>query len=311
MVSFVLFSFVLPVVAGVGVLAIGWLIPPLRRREWITSSTFGIALGVGLLLSYLSELGVPEFPPQRSDIWIGWLGIAVLPLAILFSLTSRRGFPWLELCGVVLGGLIALLPIVSGVENFKGDPKPLFPGMGVAAHGALAFMIAFGYVALGRLQDVRRGATIPVALALSFGGSAMCALASGWITMTIFFGVLASLAGVGAILTRFSGSPAIGRGGAVVAVLLLVVLPVASWHKTTAPDALSWWFWLLLAGAPFLLLVCENRVFEKIPALVAFWIRTVLVAIPVAFVLCRVVPMLLGETSGGGDGMDDMMWMNQ
>jgi hypothetical protein len=271
------------------------------------SSAFGIALGVGLFLSYFSEAGVPEFPPPTSDVWIGWIGIALVPIAILFSLTGRRGFPWLALCGLVLGFLIALLPIASGLESFKGGPKPLFPGMGVAAHGALAFMVAFGCVTRGRLQDIRRGATIPVALALSFGGSAMCALASGWITMTFFFGVLAALSGVGAILTRFCGSPALGRGGAAVAVVILVVLPMATWHKTTAPEALHWWFWLLLAGAPLLLLVCENRVFKKMPATGAFWARTVLVALPIAFVLFRVMPMLLGESSGGGDDMDDLM----
>lgn len=310
MISVVLLSVLLPIAAAVGVLTFMWMIPPVRSRSALSGSAFGIALGVGLFISFFFEAGFPEFPPRTSEGWIGWLAIVIVPISFLFALTSRREFPWLETCSLLLGLLVALVPVFAGVERANGELKPLFPGMGVAAHGALAFMIAFGIVAIGRLQETRHGAILPTAFGLSFLGSAACALASGWISMTILFGVLAAIAGICAILTRFSGLPAIGRGGAVAVVLVLVILPMATWHKTTAPEELHWWYWLLLAGSPLLLLPCENRFFSRLPANGAYWLRAVIVAIPIVFVLIRIMPMLVGQDAGGDD-MDDMMKMYQ
>ena len=309
MVTHILFSFVLPVLIGVGLVAIGWMIPVIRRRHWLEGSAFGIALGATLFASFFAEVGMPTFPPPRSDAWVGLIALCIAPIAVLFALTGRREFPWLEVPSCLLGVLIALLPVISELSG--GKAKPLFPGMTAASHGLLALAIAFGGVALSRLQQVRPGATIPTVVAMSCGAGALCALASGWITMTFLFGVLAAVCGVSAILARTGGKHPIGRGGAIAAVMILTVLPMATWHKTTAPEELAWWFWLLIAGAPLLLLPLENRVIAKVSDLSAYWIRIVVVAIPIAYVIYLLIPMLAGGESSGGDEMDEMMRMYQ
>lgn len=307
--SLFFFSFLIPAIVGAAILALGWLLPPVRKVNWLRTSMFGVALGVGLVGSFYAESGMPVFPPPKSDVWIGWLAIFAIPVSIAVALTGKREFPWVELCALILGLVIAFLPYIAWREDAGDYPKPLFPGMSGGHHGMLAILIAFGCIVMARLQEVRPGATIPVALAIVYTACSISALASGWITMGILFGVIAAISGAGALIGRFAGKPAIGRGGAFAAVLFLTVLPTATWCKTSPPDDFRWWFWAILAGTPLLLLPCENRVFAKMPATAAFWIRVVIVAIPAVFILILVIPMLTGGSSGGEDEFDDMMQM--
>ena len=68
---------------------------------------------------------------------------------------------------------------------------------------------------------------------------------------------------------------------------------------------------MLLGGAPVLLLPLENRFINKLPPAGGYWIRVIVVAIPVVWVLIRIYPALAGEASNASDEMDDMMKMYQ
>ena len=316
MLKMILLSFVLPVFTGAGVLAFGWLCPPLRKVRWIASCAFGVALACGFILAYFGEMGyvLPTVPPLRSEGWLIVLGLFCVPLAIFLAFTEDKDHPWIEMTGLVLGLGVALLPAVFAADKsiFDGSAKPLFPDMGALAHGALAIELALGLILLVRLAAVRGGPTIPCALAFAFLGGAALSMASGWISLTILFGVLSAVSATGGLFSKFSGMPLIGRGGASVAAMLLILLSTACWYKTTAPDDLHWWYWVFVAGAPFLLVPLENRVFSKMPGAAAFWIRMVVVAIPVVYVIVRVLPMITGDGgSDASDGMDDMMQMYQ
>ncbi|MAB29250.1 MAG: hypothetical protein CMJ53_08250, partial [Planctomycetaceae bacterium] len=83
----------------------------------------------------------------------------------------------------------------------------------------------------------------------------------------------------------------------------------ACWYKTTAPDDLHWWYWVLVAVSPFLLVPLENRLLAKLPDAAAFWLRMVVVAIPVVYVIIKVLPMITGD--GGSDSTDEMDQMMQ
>ena len=316
MLKMILLSFVLPVFTGAGVLAFGWLCPPLRKVRWIASCAFGVALACGFILAYFGEMGyvVPSVPPVRSEGWLIVLGLFCLPLAVFLAFTEDKEHPWVEMTGLVMGFAVALLPAIFAAEKsfFGGTAKPLFPDMGALAHGALALEIALGMILMIRLSTTRGGPTIPCALAFAFLGGAALSMASGWISLTILFGVLSAISGTAGLFSKFSGMPPIGRGGASVAVILLILLCTACWYKTTPPDDLHWWYWILVALSPFLLVPLENRLFAKMPDAAAFWIRMVVVAIPVVYVIIRVLPMITGDGgSDSTDGMDDMMRMYQ
>ena len=306
-----LYSFLIPALFGSGLLALGWLLPPLRKRGWLQASMFGIALGAGLAGSYFAESGLPAFPPPRSDVWIGWLGPGLVVVSLLAVIVGLRRFPRNELFALLLGTVFACMPLLAWMAGDNADPKPLFPGMTGGDHVMMAIVIAFGVLVLGQLQEIRPGATIPCVLGTTFTACSLTALASGWITMSVLFGVLGAISGAAALIGRFSGSPAIGLGGSTAVVLLLVTLPLATWCKTTPPDDLHWWYWVILVAAPLLLLPLENRWFEKMPKNAAFWIRIVIVALPAIWVLIRIVPMLLGDSSDELDEMDEMMKMYQ
>jgi hypothetical protein len=306
--SLFLFSFLIPALIATAILVAWWLVPALRKQVWLRGSIFGIALGVGLLLSYRAENGFPVFPPHRSDIWLGWLGPGMILVALLGALSERwNTFPWLEVCGLLLGTAVAFMPISAWLAGSADEVKSLFPGMEGADHVMLGVVIAFAAVLFGRLQEVRPGAIIPCAFAMVFTVSALTALASGWISLTLFFGVIAAISGAAGLVNRLAGSVPVGRGSVFALCLALVILPVACWCKTTPPEALYWWYWLVLAGAPLLLFPCENRWFEKMPRPLAFWVRFVIVALPTIYVLLMVVPMLAGEPSDGTDDLDAMM----
>ena len=309
--SLFLFSFLIPALIGTALLVAWWLVPVLRKQFWLRGSILGIAVGLGLLLSYRAENGFPVFPPHRSDIWLGWLGPGMILVALLGALSERwKTFPWLEVCGLLLGTAVAFMPIPAWFVGSADDVKSLFPGMEGADHVMLGVVIAFAAILFGRLQEVRPGAIIPCAFAMVFTVSALTALASGWISLTLFFGTIAAICGAGGLVNRLAGSVPVGRGSVFALCLALVILPVACWCKTTPPEGLHWWYWLVLSGAPLLLLPCENRWFEKkLPAIVAFWVRFVIVALPTIYVLVMIIPMLAGETSDGTDEFDAMMKM--
>ena len=311
MLEMVLMSFLLPALAGAGVLALCWLAPPIRRQRWLASSCFGIALGGGLALSYLSEIGGPSFPPPRSEGWIMLAALASMPFALLLGFTDKREFPWVELTGLCTGVVVGLMPVISGTESLPGVPKPLFPDMGIVSHAILALELAFGIIVVIRLAQVRTGATLPTAFAICFTGASACSMASGWISLSVMFGVLGAICGAAMLFARFSGGPSIGRGGAAVAAGLLVFLSTACWYKSSPPPEVTWWVWMLVAGAPLLLLPLENRLVERMPAVGAYWLRVVVVAAPVVWVLVRVAPTIIGETGSGTDEMDEMMKMYQ
>ena len=306
-----LLSFLLPVLAGAGILALGWLTPPIRKVRWLSGCTFGVALAGGLALSYLAESGFPGFPPARSEGWIMLAALVCIPYALVLTFTEKLEFPWIELTALGTGVFVALLPIISGSELLPGIPKPLFPEMGITSHAKLALELAFGILVVIRLVQVRPGATLPTVFAICFTGASACSMASGWISLSIMLGVLAAVSGVGALFARFASAPNLGRSGAVVSAGLLIFLSTACWYKTTAPAEVTWWVWMLVVGAPLLLLPLENRVMAKLPPNGAFWIRVIVVAIPVVWVLVRIYPALAGEASDVPDEMDEMMKMYQ
>ena len=88
MIKTVIFSMVLPVLAGGGLVALCWLLPPLRKWRWLSSACFGLALAVGVFASFVAENGVPPFPPDERAQWVGLAAVLAAIFSILGPMTG-------------------------------------------------------------------------------------------------------------------------------------------------------------------------------------------------------------------------------
>ena len=291
----ILKSLLLPTCAGAGVIALAWLLPPLRKWRWLGAWAFGLALAVAVLGSWVSENGTPTFPIGSRDQWVGIMAVLAAVYAALAALTGKREFPIPQITAVIAGGIVAIAPLIDGMCGGKG--RMFFADMGVADQFAIGLAIAFGYLALLGVAERRTGITLPIALAIVFVALALLSHAAGWISMIFANAALAGTAFIAGVVARFGGAPAIGRGGLVAACVLLAVFPVAIYRQ--AYHEIPWWVFLLVAGAPLILLPLEVKAMEKLPSWASALIRIGCVALLVGF-------GLLYGLGGGEEAIDSM-----
>lgn len=284
MVMTVLLSLVLPVFAGVGILALCWFVPPLRKWSALSHTAFGFALAAGVVASFAAEEGLPAFPPdQRAHlvclISLVAAGIAFL-LAFLGGPEKPRSWPMYETACVLAGGVIGALPWIAAAVDERPVDKFMFSSTTIADQVAIGLAVTLGLLLLDRIAANRHGVTMPLVSALAFGGLAPLADAAGWITLTFLAATAAGVSFCGAFIARFSGHPSIGRGGLAVMVILLAIFPVAGFRQNYGDY--PWWCWGLVVASPIMLLFLENPLVEKFPPWMQTAVRLVAVAIPVA-----------------------------
>ena len=295
MVMMVLKSLVLPVLAGGGLIALCWLLPPLRKWKGLSAAAFGLAIAVAGFGSWLAESGVPQFPPTEMAQWLGIKAIAAGLLAVLVILTTRREFPVPELTALIVGGLVAAGPTIARMAG--GNRDIYFADMSMADHLGMGLAVAFGYLIFDRIAERRVGITLPLSFAIVFAGLALLADQAAWISLTFFCAAISGTCFIATIANRFGGSPSIGRGGVIAAILLIVVCPVAA-YRQGYPE-FPWWSLLLVAGSPLVLLPLEVKAIDKLPDWASALIRVGCVAILVALGLLYGMP-------GGEDVIDPM-----
>jgi hypothetical protein len=296
MIIMVLKSVVLPVLVGGGTIALCWLLPPLRKWGWLCGSAFGLAISLAVFGAWFAENGMPTFPVGSRSEWIGIAAAFAFVCAVLASLTGLRAFPVPPLTALVVGALLAAAPVINGLAG--GKDRPLFADMGIADQLAIGFAVAVGYLALHEIAERRNGLVLPLAFMIAFGALAPLADHAGWISLTFVAMAASATCLVAAVCARFGGSPAIGRGGLIAAVILLAVLSVAGYRQTF--HEIPWWCFLLVAGSPAVLLLFEFKVFDKVPPWGAATLRLAAVVILVAM-------GLLYGLSGGEPDVDPMM----
>lgn len=295
MVMMILKSVVLPVLAGGGVIALSWLLPPLRRWGWLCSSAFGLALGLAVFGAWFAENGLPTFPVSSRSEWIASIAAFAMVAALAAAVTGARAFPVPHLTALAIGGIVAAAPWLNSLAG--GQDRPFFADMTVADQMALGLVVAFGYLALHDVAERRHGMTLPLAMTFAFGALAPLADQAGWISLTFIAIVASATSFIAALCARFGGSPSIGRGGLIASVLLLAVLPVAAYRQTF--HEIPWWCFLLIAGSPLVLLPLEIKLIDKLPPWGATTLRLAAVAILIAL-------GLLYGLSGGEPEFDPM-----
>ena len=305
MVMIVIKSLILPVLAGGGFIALAWLLPPLRKWTWLSGAALGLALAIGVFASFVPENGLPTFPPGSRAEWLPLAAIMAGALALLMPLTgvpgSTRSWPLLELVAVIAGGLVAKAPFLAALA--EGRPlesaKPMFSDSTIADQVGLGLAVALGIMLFDRVAAARPGFVLPLMLCLVFGGLAPLADAAGWITLTFLAATASGVCFVAMLAAAFGGSPGIGRGGIVAAVVLLAVFPMAGFRQTYGD--FPWWCWGAVAASPLSLLFFEIPIFGKLPT----WAGTTLRLLAVVVVLGIAVGVALssGDTSGDDGGM--------
>ena len=102
----VLLSLILPVFAGGGFIAICWLLPPLRKWNWLSGAAFGLALASAVFASFTAENGLPTFPPGSRAQWLSIAAIFAGFFALVAPLTGSAGheskWPSVEITAVVV-----------------------------------------------------------------------------------------------------------------------------------------------------------------------------------------------------------------
>lgn len=295
----VLLSLVLPVLAGGGVIALCWLLPPLRKWNWLAGAAFGLALAAGVFASFLSESGLPSFPPAQKAGWLGIMAVVAAALALLLPITGQpgqqRSWPLLELIALCVGGLVAKLPLLAAFVGGTdlADASPMFTDMTWADQIGLGLGVAFSILLFDRVIANRPGFMIPVVLLIVFAGLAPLADAAGWIALTFLAATAAGVCGVAALSAAFGGSPNIGRGGLVAAAVLIAVFPVAGFRQLYGE--FPWWCWVLVVSSPWTLLIFEIPVFSKLPG----WAGNTLRILAVGGLVGAGV--LIATSSGGQD----------
>lgn len=280
----VLLSLVLPAMAGIGVLALCWFLPPLRKWNALAHSAFGFAIAAGIVASFAAEEGLPSFPPDQRADWVGLIAVIAAIIAFVLAFIGGpekpRTWPMFELISVLVGGAVAALPWLASLVDDRSIEKFMFSDTTIADQVSIGLGITLGLLLLDRIAANRHGVTMPLVFWLVFAGLAVLAQESGWITLIFLSATAATVCFAAAFLAKFSGNPSIGRGGLTVAVILLAVLPVAGFRQTYGD--FPWWCWGLVVGSPVVLLLFENPIVDRFPAWLQTTMRIVAVAIPIA-----------------------------
>ncbi len=297
----VLLSLVLPVLAGTGILALCWLLPPLRKWTALSHTAFGFALAAGVVASFAAEVGLPYFPPAQRAHWVGVVGVVAAGVAIVLAFLGDpekpRSWPMYEMVSVLVGAFIATLPWIAAAVDERPVDKFMFSDTTIADQVAIGVAITLGLLLFDRIAANRHGITMPLVFTMVFGGLAALAMEAGWISLTFLSATAAGVSFCGAFIARFSGNPSIGRGGLVVALILLAIFPVAG-HRQNYVD-FPWWCWAFVIGSPLVLLFLENPIVEKFPPWMQTGIRLLLVLVPVVIG----VAVALGAASPEDAGM--------
>jgi hypothetical protein len=286
----VLKSLILPILAGGGLICICWMLPPIRKWTWLANCAFGLAISIAAFGSWTAENGLPSFPPEEMAQWLGVFAVCAMVAAMVASATGTRTSPVTELTAVITGGLVALAPIIS--EQFKGKEQ-LFADMQVADYLGIGLAVALGYLVLTPIAEKRQGTLLPVVFCLAFGGLAPLADAAGWITLTFLCAAVSGTCFFAALAARFGGSPTVGRGGILAAVILLSIFSVACFRQ--GYPEFPWWCLLLVAGSPLILLPLDISLLDKFPCWVATLLRVGGVVVLVG------LGLLFGLTGGEAD----------
>lgn len=198
---------------------------------------FPLAVGVAILVAFVSQEWPAAFPfPQRWQ-WIAALAAACTLLGVLAAAISSPVAALIVSAGgaaLATGYLIDYGPLANGVGRV-----PL-----AAAAGGLVLLME-------PLAVRRRGFALPAAAWMAFTGLSVAALHAGFAKLSLIAAGASAAAGAGVVAGLLQPRLSLARGAMTVLAPMFVVLLATGWAYE-GRQSLGPWPWILLAAVPVL-----------------------------------------------------------
>lgn len=277
-----LLSIVLPASIAAVVMVVGWRpwrrSTPVRNGHW----SVPIAFGIGFIVSFFIEDGLPRWPFDRYQ-WIGPLAAGAAAAGFAHALTPRR---WWS---------VVLIAVATAVLSGALIAPPGWTT--IAARIGLALIVLASVLLLEPLAARRPGPLIPFVLIISFTTTSILFFESGFAKLSIVCGAMSGISTASFLLALLNRNFTLARGGAVwIGALLPALLLIG--HAYDQAELPLVCFVLPLA-APLTLWLAEIRRFKR-------WgpTRAALVATVVAL-LCNAAALGIALQAGADEGDED------
>ena len=270
----------LPTFVGAILIVPAWLVPRIRDLGGVAGSALGVALGMTLVVAFMSEAGVPSLPPAQKWHMLPIIACGIVILCPVVALMDGSGELGRWLISTATGAVIGWLAV--------------FPQMGIEGRVLLAIWVGVSFMVMSWVSHRRRGITVTLSLTIVFTALAILCWQAHQITLTLINIALACTSVIGFVSALVAEvwtrdqegkrrSIAIGWGGAFAAASLVPLTCFCGWAYTMGD--VRWIHWALVGAAPVMLVVGEMPWLNRHKGLGSSFIRVSLVCIPVALAL--------------------------
>jgi hypothetical protein len=228
-----------------------------------------LALPVACIAGSIALWGWPGFPPLLAEGWLPFIAAAALVAGLLdrlwLSESRARLLPWILLAAFSVGSVL-------GARR-----KVWSPGESVAWHGALVLGLAALQASLERIALRRPGASLPLAGFIWSAGTAGALAVTGSLKYAQLGGLSAAALGAAATVAWIKPGLRLAHGPAATLAAWNGALLVLGYFYSDLPALPA----VLLAAAPFSLLIGEAGVLADRRPWAGALVRALLVAVPV------------------------------
>lgn len=281
-----------PALIGAVIIVPAWLLPRIRGLSGLTGSALGVALGMALVIAFMTEAGIPSLPPSQKWHMLPILACGIVILCPVVALVDECGELGRWLISIASGAIIGWLAV--------------FPGLGLVGQILLGFWVGISFMVISWVSHRRRGVTVTLSITLVFSALSILCMEAHFITLTIIAGALAATSGVGFVTALYSEiwgptvqpgpivfpgdeselpsrSLAIGWGGAFAVASIIPLVAFCGWAYNVGD--VNGIHWGLVAAAPLMLCIGELPGMNRRSGFWWFLVRVGLVALPIALAL--------------------------
>mgnify|MGYP003579573763 CR=1 FL=1 len=252
------------------------------RGQWGAPLGLGAATISAYLMAFVAlKEPLPQWVPQERWQWITIMTLAATCFGLIGAGWRPVSWERIFLCGVAAFCIAWLI---------QPTPRVNHPGVFKAMVGVMAFGLAMN---LELISLRRRGATVPLAMAMVFGGAAMVFVQSGFARIGLLAAAPATAALVIALLARWNPSVSLCDGGGIwLGAMLAALIGIGgdSGYNTGEVPIASF---VLVAVAPLMLWVGELRRVQSMQPANAAIVRIALVCVPVVIPIALTWPLTM------------------
>lgn len=314
----IFFTVGFPALVGAILIIPAWLLPRIRVLSGVTGSALGVALGMALVVAFMTESGIPSLPPAQKWHMLPIIACGIVILCPMVAIGDGSGEVGRWLVSIASGGIIGWLAV--------------FPGLDLAGQILLGVWVGVSFMVLSWVSHRRRGVTVTLSITLVFTALSILCMQAHFITLTLIAAALAATSGIGfatAFISERWGpeisagsstipgdesqlptrSLAIGWGGAFAVASIIPLVAFCGWAYNTGD--VNWIHWGLIAGAPLMLGIGELPGVHHRDGFWWFLVRVALVALPIVLSLSLLFSGAGLDSDVDESNIDHMYYMNQ